>query len=214
MKSVNTAVVYRQINYDYPKNNAQCDLYKLLKYDSITNLIIKDIKDIVKNESPIVNIESYSYESNDKTQNDKTYVFTVKDLKTVRKDIIKGPSMNNTSEVVDGLEVPRQHRRQMVGQFTIRRCRDFAGVRCQFAGLIQRFLPRLPFRETAGPPFAQVLLADGAAAKLPRQHCLHCGQRVEPREQRAARLSVLQTAVQCLAEVTRQAGDFSIAGHG
>ncbi len=39
-----------------------------------------------------------------KTQDDKTCVFIVKDLKAVRKDIVKGPSMNNKSEVMDGLE--------------------------------------------------------------------------------------------------------------
>jgi len=39
-----------------------------------------------------------------KTQDDKTYVFIVKDLKAVRKDIVKGPSMNNRSEIMEGLK--------------------------------------------------------------------------------------------------------------
>lgn len=38
-----------------------------------------------------------------KTQNDKIFVFMVKDSKVIQKYIVKGPSMNNNSEIVEGL---------------------------------------------------------------------------------------------------------------
>jgi len=39
-----------------------------------------------------------------KKKDDKTYVFTVENFTAVRKDIITGPSVNNSTEVIDGLK--------------------------------------------------------------------------------------------------------------
>jgi hypothetical protein len=94
----------------------------------------------------------------------------------------------------EGGGVPRrQHGGQVIRQPPVRGRRQFRGIRGQLTGLRQRLLPRLPFHEAGGPPLAEVLFADRHAAELPRQHRLHGGQRVEPGEQRAARLVVLQT---------------------
>ena len=48
-----------------------------------------------------------------------------------------------------------QHRCQMIRQFSIRRFTHFLGIRRQFAGLRQGFLPREPFAVSASFPFGQ-----------------------------------------------------------
>jgi hypothetical protein len=68
----------------------------------------------------------------------------------------------------------------MIRQFSVRRRRDFIGIRRQFPGLIQSFLPRLPFRKTAGPPFAEILFADGATTKVPGKDVPYLWRPVEP----------------------------------
>jgi hypothetical protein len=58
------------------------------------------------------------------------------------------------------------------------------------------------------------LFADGDTAKTLNEGLSDLRQSVEPREQRTALSAVLQAAVQFIADFTRQAGDFSVAGHG
>jgi hypothetical protein len=79
----------------------------------------------------------------------------------------------------------------MIGQSPVCGRRDFRRIRREFTGLIQSFPPRLPFRKTTGPPFAQVLFADGTTAEIPRQQRRYNRQPVEPREQRSALIFML-----------------------
>src|ERR1017187_5341738 len=101
----------------------------------------------------------------------------------------------------------------MIRQPPVRRRRDFMCIGCQFAGLLQSLLPRLPFGKTTGPPFAEILFADDDTAKVLSQDLRNLRQTVQPHEQWAALLATLQTAVKLIADFTRQPGDFSVTRH-
>jgi hypothetical protein len=102
---------------------------------------------------------------------------------------------------------------QIVGQPPVRGRLRFGGLGRQLAGLGRKVPLQAPFGETAGPPFTEVLLADGAAGKLPGEHGLDGWQGVEPGEERATRLAVLQTAVQLIPDDRGQTSDFSVTSH-
>jgi len=66
IKKTKDIINYKNINYTYKneKDYSQRELIKLNEFDSITNLIIKDIFDNIKNNKNIkISIEGYSYNS-------------------------------------------------------------------------------------------------------------------------------------------------------
>jgi hypothetical protein len=101
----------------------------------------------------------------------------------------------------------------MIRQRTLRRLGQFRCVPGQFAGAGQRFLPRQPVLMPALFPFGQILFADVTSAKVPGENMPYFRQAVEPFDQAVARLTILQSAVKLIAEVTREPGNFSGASH-
>ena len=92
--------------------------------------------------------------------------------------------------------------------------REFSGVLGQVLGLAEELSADLPREEAAGAPFAEVLFADGVAAKLGGEDGLNLGEGVEPGEQGLAKLGVGEAVVELFAEGEREAGDFAVAGGG
>src|SRR5258706_584178 len=101
----------------------------------------------------------------------------------------------------------------MVRQRTLRRLAQFRGVPGQFAGASQCLLPRQPVLMPARFPLGQILLVDLAPAKTLNEGLSDLRQPVQPLDQTDARLAVLQSAVKLIADITRQPGNFSGAGH-
>jgi hypothetical protein len=65
IKKLNKLIQFRFINYKYSKeeNYSNIELLKLDEFDTITNLIIKDILKYIKNKNIKIGIEGYSYNS-------------------------------------------------------------------------------------------------------------------------------------------------------
>jgi hypothetical protein len=80
------------------------------------------------------------------------------------------------------------------------------------ASHVQHFLLLQPKFVTAVAPLRQVLLADGFAAEFRRDYGLHFGQGIEPGDQRARPLAILEPAVEFLLHRLGQASDFAIMG--
>jgi hypothetical protein len=71
-----------------------------------------------------------------------------------------------------------------------------------------------PIDVAALPPFAEVLLGDGAALEVFGEDGFHFGPGVEPGEKGASDFAVGETLVEGFADRTREAADFAAAGGG
>lgn len=64
-KEIEDSVIFRYITYDKIDNYSEFEVYKIKKYDEITDIIINDILTNIDNTQPTkINIEGYSFSSN------------------------------------------------------------------------------------------------------------------------------------------------------
>jgi hypothetical protein len=92
--------------------------------------------------------------------------------------------------------------------------RDLLGFIRDDTDPFARLLKFLPLVISALFPVREVLLVDGAAAEAGVEHLFHLAVRIEPFDETDTLLAIVETAVEFVADVAREAGDFAVAGHG
>ena len=106
-----------------------------------------------------------------------------------------------------------KHGGQMMGEAALSGLFELAGAGSQILGVRQEIALGLPFAETPGAPFAEVLLGERFTRELLPQHSLNSGEGVEPGEEASAGFGVLEAVVEFFPNIVGQAGDFSVANH-
>ncbi len=100
------------------------------------------------------------------------------------------------------------------GRSTARGLGEGGGLLRKVAQPEAELLEAEPVGMAALAPGAQVLGGEGGAAKMGGKDGLDGGEAVEPLEEGAGGLAVVETGVELLAEFVGEAGDFTVAGHG
>ena len=83
-----------------------------------------------------------------------------------------------------------------------------------FAGAFEKVVAGLPFGEAALSPLREVLRNDGVSVEEVVEDLLDFGEGVEPLDERDAGDVAFEAVVEFLADFVREAGDFSVSGHG
>jgi hypothetical protein len=81
------------------------------------------------------------------------------------------------------------------------------------AGVFKVVAAGLPLDEAAGAPFGKVVLSDWFRIEESGEDFLDFREAVEPTSDLPPRMIVIEAAVEFVAEVTGEAGNFSCSGH-